>query len=388
MARCARDWHFEPPEKEWNDLSEGDAIAAVVDEGQSIFVTGIAGTGKSHLIRERLVKPLRERGLRVIALAKTHAAAAVAEGDTMDHFAWKHIREGGTSVDVVWVDEVSMLDIDLLCDLSHLGFRDPPVRWIFSGDFNQYKPFFNSFRGESFSKSFEASSLLRDLSDGNRLTLRQCRRSDDFLFAFYARLIPGGARFERPLECNVAEARKTFHPTRAKGFITGTALAPTNLVISHRLRVELNGRCNQADAVGREGVEEFRLKDYYSNDELQKLDHRANQPQDALFWPGLVVLAYEIVGIGEDSVTVRLAVVPSDADAEDDESETVTEIVLTRRKFFASMRLQYARTYAGIQGTTIKTLLALHDTDHRHFDWRNLFVGVSRAVATDMLVVY
>jgi hypothetical protein len=64
-------------------------------------------------------------------------SVAVAEGDTADHFAWKNVREGGTGVDVIWVDEVSMLDIDLLCDLSHVSFRDPPPQWILSGDFNQ-----------------------------------------------------------------------------------------------------------------------------------------------------------------------------------------------------------------------------------------------------------
>jgi hypothetical protein len=61
---------------------------------------------------------------------------------------------------------------------------------------------------------------------------------------------------------------------------------------------------------------------------------------------------------------------------------------LTRRKFFSSMRLRYALTYASVQGVTIKTLLALHDTSHTHFDVRKLFVGTSRATANNLLVVY
>ena len=52
------------------------------------------------------------------------------------------------------------------------------------------------------------------------------------------------------------------------------------------------------------------------------------------------------------------------------------------------MRLQYALTYASIQGTTVETLVALHDTNHPAFDRRNLFVGSSRAVANDKLIVY
>jgi hypothetical protein len=221
------------------------------------------------------------------------------------------------------------------------------------------------------------------------------------LFAFYASLIPGGSRFEPPLQHVVAEARQIFHVCKARGFIPGTALAPTNLVLSHRLRVELNDRCNAADAEGREGVERFSLEDYLSENELAEIDPHTNHPQEALFWPGLVVTAccsgrkvknalpYEILAIEADCVRLRLAATPSDADnIDDDASEIATEIVLSRRKFFMSMRLRYSLTYASVQGVTIKTLLALHDTSHPHFDRTKLFVGTSRAVASNMLIVY
>jgi hypothetical protein len=395
--KCARNWHFDPPCSDWQDLEVEEAISRV-SAGESIFIRGIAGTGKSHIIRETLIPALRAQGKRVIALAKTHAAAAVAEGDTCDHFAWKHVREGGTGVEVIWVDEISMLDIELLCDLNHVSFRDPPPQWILSGDFNQYTPFFNAFRGQSFSKSFEGSSLLRNLAGGNRLTLTQCRRSDAQLFAFYSSLIPGGARHERPLADIVIEARQTYHASKASGFLPGTALSPTNLVLSHKLRVELNLLCNVADAQGREGVEEFTMEEFFDPEELENLDTHKNQPQKALFWPGLVVMAccsgrklknalpYEIVAFEGDLVTLRMAVEPSDAD--DDGSGVSIDVVLTRRKFFSSMRLRYALTYASVQGVTIKTLLALHDTSHTHFDVRKLFVGTSRATANNLLVVY
>jgi hypothetical protein len=345
-----------PPNTTWTDLTQSEAVDAVT-AGKSIFIRGIAGTGKSHLIRETLIPALEAQGKRVIALAKTHCAAAVAGGDTCDHFAWKHVREGCTGVDVIWVDEVSMLDIELLCDLSHVSFRDPQPQWILSGDFNQYQAFFNAFRGKPFTKSFEHSTLLKLLAGGNRLTLTTCRRSDAELFAFYASLIEGGNRFNQLLADVVAEARQLYHPTKATGYIPGAALAPTNLVLSHKLRVQLNARCNQADARGRAGVEQFRLADYYTEEQLAKLDAKANQPQDALFWPGMLVdacctgrklrkaLAYEILGFDGDSVKLRLAVTPSDAD---DEDEVVPEITLTRRALYASMRLRYARTYASI----------------------------------------
>ena len=96
-------------------------------------------------------------------------------------------------------------------------------------------------------------------------------------------------------------------------------------------------------------------------------------------------LAYEIVAFEGDVVRLRLASQASDAD---DESEAPVEVELKRKAFFKSMRLQYALTYASIQGVTVKTLLALHDTSHPHFNARQLFVGASRAVAHDLLIVY
>ena len=398
LRKCSRDWKCAVAPRTWRDISVTEAVEHV-KAGGSVFVQGIAGTGKSHLIRESLIPALRAMGKKIISLAKTHAAAAITEGDTVDHFSWKHVREGGTGVDVIWVDEVSMLDIELLCDLSHANFRDPPPQWILSGDFNQYLPFFNSFRGKAFSKSFEDSELLHAFVGGNRITLTECRRSDAHLFAFYASLIPGGSRHGRSLKENVMEARQIFNPSKATGFIQGTALAPTNLVLSHRLRVELNSRCNQADAKGREGVEEFLMKDYYSEEELEYLDQHVNQPQDALIWPGMVMisrcttrklknaLASEVLGFEEDRV--RLGLPKSESDRAERAEPTKGEWVeLTRKAFFRSMRLQYALTYASIQGVTIKTLLALYDTSHPHFDSRHLFVGTSRAIASDVLVVY
>ncbi len=62
-------------------------------------------------------------------------------------------------------------------------------------------------------------------------------------------------------------------------------------------------------------------------------------------------------------------------------------IKLKRSEFFRCMRLRYAVTYASAQGLTIPGLVALHDSGHRHFDWRKLYVGLSRATDGDKVVV-
>jgi len=101
---------------------------------------------------------------------------------------------------------------------------------------------------------------------------------------------------------------------------------------------------------------------------------------------------YEILAIDADCVRVRAVELSAQGGLEEEdaeeESEPASEIRLSRQHFFRSMRLRYCLTYASVQGVTCRSLLALHDTEHAHFDRRKLFVGTSRAVASDLLVVY
>ena len=421
VHQVTRSVQIESPTYNWNSLSIDDARRLVKD-GSSIFIEGLAGTGKSHLIREELIPSLEAQGKRVVVIAKTHNAAAVAGGDTCDHFAWRNIREGGTSADVIWVDEISMLDVDLLCDLNHASFRNPPIQWILSGDFNQYEPIYNTFRGQGVDKSFEDCELLHALADGNKLTMKECKRSDQVLFDWYASLARGGCRHERTLEENVREAKATFTRDKAIGFIPGTELAPVNFVISHQVRESINAQCNQAEAQGRKDAVKFTVEEFGLSD----LDLHQSNPQDAFFWPGQRVIACcsgrrlrnglvyviesldEVSGIvvlkrpdlpeagrafdpplstrGSQSISGEGTESASDSSS-DHSSELATTIELPRLKFFRSVRLTHAVTYASIQGLTIEGLCALHDTSHRHFTAKMLFVAMSRARGANNIIV-
>ena len=45
------------------------------------------------------------------------------------------------------------------------------------------------------------------------------------------------------------------------------------------------------------------------------------------------------------------------------------------------LRLTFALTFASIEGMTLPGILRLHDGDRARFDWRKLFVGLSRGTA-------
>lgn len=100
-----------------------------VSEGKNIFLTGKAGTGKSHVTRAAM-QLLKKKGLRVAALAPTGIAANNIGGATLHstfslrpfgvldfeacNFVKQIKRFMFQSLDVIVIDEVSMLRPDIL----------------------------------------------------------------------------------------------------------------------------------------------------------------------------------------------------------------------------------------------------------------------------------
>ena len=140
---------------------------------------------------------------------------------------------------------------------------------------------FDNFKGQTTKKAFKDSDLLALLCGGHFLRLTECKRSDEALFKWYASIVeePKGSRFDLPLDDIVEQARAEFTVARATGFLAGTLLAPTNLVISHRLREQLNAQCSGAEVAGRDDAHRLTLAQF-------KIESIANTncPQDAWFW--------------------------------------------------------------------------------------------------------
>ena len=122
----------------------------VLLHGESLLTLGVAGTGKTTLLKQ-LVERLRALGKKVDIISKTHCASQRAGGVTADHYVRRHILHGAYTADFVWVDEISQADVGILCQLNKLTFTSK-VRFLLSGEFNQFQPLFNSFQGAPMSE--------------------------------------------------------------------------------------------------------------------------------------------------------------------------------------------------------------------------------------------
>ena len=164
---------------------------------QNIFITGPGGTGKSELIRH-LVTEASNMGRRVQVCALTGCAAVLLQcpGAKTIH-SWsgiglgngdihnvidrvsknKHKRAAWTDVDVLIIDEVSMMSKKLFHVLDRIGRKtrkclDVPfggIQLVFSGDFYQLPPVGSDdepdtnafcFESENWNSTFDETIVL------------------------------------------------------------------------------------------------------------------------------------------------------------------------------------------------------------------------------------
>ncbi|KNZ47580.1 DNA repair and recombination protein pif1 [Puccinia sorghi] len=147
---------------DFSELSPEQArVFQTVMTGGSVFFTGSAGTGKSHLLK-RMIQHLRNNTMKdVHVTASTGIAASLIKGTTLHSFAglglaneketelyWKiikneSVRKRWTSADVLIIDEVSMIDgnfFDLAKRVRDCVEPFGGIQLILTGDFFQLPP--------------------------------------------------------------------------------------------------------------------------------------------------------------------------------------------------------------------------------------------------------
>ena len=205
----------------------------------------------------------------------------------------------------------------------------------------------------------QRSALFHRMAGGNRITLRECKRSGAELFDWFSSLIDAGSRAHAPLPEVNAAARRAF---------TFTGPADHNLVISHARRIQVNHRLNKlARSQQPAGACLF----------LRALPQRGqlNAAQPMWLWPGRDLLAC----CPSEKKGLRNGVAYTVQSWDEEHAHLAGGVSLAHAQAKSWLRLAHAQTYASCQGSEFAGSLRLHCTDSPRFTRRHLFVGLSRA---------
>lgn len=173
-------------------------------KGQNIFLTGPGGSGKSFLIK-KMLECSREMKKNVTVCALTGCAALLLDCNATTIHSWsginyvspvqtddtiirrvlskKYIKKGWKEIDVLIVDEISMLSGRLLCLLNSIGKAirksSKPfggIQVIFIGDFFQLPPIGEAEDGQF---CFESEDWLHIFPLENHIVLKTIFRQND-----------------------------------------------------------------------------------------------------------------------------------------------------------------------------------------------------------------
>ncbi|KAK9153661.1 hypothetical protein Sjap_001141 [Stephania japonica] len=179
-------------------------VLNAISNGQSVFITGSAGTGKTFLLQQA-IEVLRQihKPSRVFVTASTGVAACALTGQTIHSFAGiglglgsqrqlfcrasKYAESNWENADALVIDEVSMISGELFDKLDYIArnIRRSSKPWgglqlVVTGDFFQLPPiikpsFFSSYPTKEF--AFEAKCWSKSFDLQVELT-RVFRQSD------------------------------------------------------------------------------------------------------------------------------------------------------------------------------------------------------------------
>ena len=140
-----------PKQRRWNGVD--DPISHCL-AGNSLLLTGLPGTGKTHLART-IVARLREQGEAVRLVSKTHCSAQNLGlgAQTADHWVRRYVR----GVDWLVVEEITQLDMALWADLACVGLN-ADVKFLLLGDFRQLPAVLDSWPASARRWSTASSS--------------------------------------------------------------------------------------------------------------------------------------------------------------------------------------------------------------------------------------
>jgi len=260
--------------------------------GNNIFLTGKAGTGKSFIVKQA-IELLQSQGKKIVALAPTGVAANNIGGQTIHsffslnpfgisnyesvNFLKSQKRKLIQSIDVIFIDEISMLRPDILDGINWTMLKNgcggiEKKQIIFIGDLKQLPSpindtarsvLFETYDGEEFfySKIYEKLNVIN-------IELDEVLRQSNPEFITALNIIREGGK---------AEYFRRFVGTDLKGIV----LAPHNSTVERynregRAKVEQPEIVFTAKIKGNAKADEFNLENIITVKNGCKIMYLAN----------------------------------------------------------------------------------------------------------------
>lgn len=248
-----------------------------IHAGKNIFLTGKAGTGKSYIVT-KAIEILKQQGKNIVAIAPTGVAANNIGGQTIHslfsiypygvlqfkdtNFVKTEKRRLFQSIDVVFIDEISMLRPDILDAINWTLFKNgckglAAMQVIFIGDLKQLPPPLNDntrsvlyqyYEGEEFYHA-EIYDTLKPVI----IELDEVQRQQNDEFIHHLNIIREGGKSDY------------FKRFVSKEYKDGIVLAPHNATVSKYNLTGLNSLQGheyifEASITGKAKPDEFNIE--------------------------------------------------------------------------------------------------------------------------------
>lgn len=200
-----------PPSQTQQDLTslslsaeQQHVVDIVIKNGENVFFTGAAGTGKSFLLKHLISKLKRKYSTGVAITASTGLAAVTIGGITINRFAGcgigtdpahvlatrikkkQMVRDRWLSTKVLIIDEISMIDSQFFDKLNYiakfiLGNNKPfgGIQLVITGDFFQLPPVIKGNNAQQQQNKFCFQSKAWSESIQNTILLKKVFRQND-----------------------------------------------------------------------------------------------------------------------------------------------------------------------------------------------------------------
>ena len=238
--------------------------------GENVFITGPGGTGKSAIIRE-IYRDAKTKGKNIQVCALTGCASVLLQCNAKTIHSWagigqgtghvedivkrvndsRHRKKKWTEVDILVVDEVSMMSRKLFELLDAVGRKTRKnsavsfggIQVLFSGDFFQLPPVGDLDEPETSQFCFESGDWREAFPLQNQVTLKQIFRQADPVYANILNQLREGQLKRSSYDTLLTRLGKKFESDAA---VRPTKLFPKRHKVDQINQVEMAGLSGEA----------------------------------------------------------------------------------------------------------------------------------------------